>query len=72
VDYPKTVKRYNLELNPKDRFDKAERPQGDPESRLSIIVHFFIIASATNASLFRQHFLMIPKELENSTKIDGD
>ncbi len=29
------------------------------------------LAGATNTFLFRQHFLSIPKELEDATKIDG-
>ncbi|MCJ7735300.1 MAG: ABC transporter permease subunit, partial [Anaerolineales bacterium] len=29
------------------------------------------MASATNTFLLRQHFMMIPKELEDSARIDG-
>jgi len=67
-----TAKKNNLQISIKDRFDKNERPKGDPKYRLSIIVNFSIIESATNASLFRQPFLMIPKELDKSTRIDRD
>jgi sn-glycerol 3-phosphate transport system permease protein len=38
-------------------------------SYLALIIPF--IASATNAFLFRQHFMTIPKELEDAAKIDG-
>ena len=34
------VKENNLKTSIKDRFDKTKNPKGDPESRLSIMVHF--------------------------------
>ncbi len=34
------VKENNLKTSIKDRFDKTKKPKGDPESRLSIMVHF--------------------------------
>jgi len=37
---PAKVKENNLKTSIKDRFDKTKRPKGDPESRLSIMVHF--------------------------------
>jgi len=37
---PAKVKENNLKTSIKDRFSKAKKPKGDPESRLSIMVHF--------------------------------
>ena len=37
---PAKVKENNLKTSIKDRFDKTKKPKGDPESRLSIMVHF--------------------------------
>ena len=37
---PAKVKENNLKTSIKDRFDKTKNPKGDPESRLSIMVHF--------------------------------
>ena len=37
---PIKVKENNLKTSIKDRFDKSKKPKGDPESRLSIMVHF--------------------------------
>ncbi|MBA7513196.1 hypothetical protein ES705_05206 [subsurface metagenome] len=37
---PVKVKENNLKTSIKDRFSKTKRPKGDPESRLSIMVHF--------------------------------
>jgi hypothetical protein len=37
---PVKVKENNLKTSIKDRFSKTKKPQGDPESRLSIMVHF--------------------------------
>lgn len=37
---PVKVKENNLKTSIKNRFDKIKRPKGDPESRLSIMVHF--------------------------------
>ena len=37
---PAKVKENNLKTSIKDRFSKAKRPKGDPESRLSIMIHF--------------------------------
>jgi len=37
---PAKVKENNLKTSIKDRFDKTKKPKGDPESRLSITVHF--------------------------------
>ena len=37
---PAKVKENNLKTSIKDRFTKTKRPKGDPESRLSIMVHF--------------------------------
>ena len=37
---PVKVKENNLKTSIKDRFDKTKKPKGDPESRLSIMVHF--------------------------------
>jgi len=37
---PAKVKDNNLKTSVKDRFDKTKNPKGDPESRLSIMVHF--------------------------------
>ena len=37
---PVKVKENNLKTSIKNRFDKNKRPKGDPESRLSIMVHF--------------------------------
>ncbi|MBA3062572.1 MAG: DDE transposase, partial [Atribacteria sp.] len=37
---PAKVKENNLKTSIKDRFDKNKKPKGDPESRLSIMVHF--------------------------------
>jgi len=37
---PVKVKKNNLKTSVKDRFYKNKKPKGDPESRLSIIVHF--------------------------------
>ena len=37
---PAKVKENNLKTSIKDRFSKTKRPKGDPESRLSIMVHF--------------------------------
>jgi len=34
------VKENNLKTSIKDRFNKTKKPKGDPESRLSIMVHF--------------------------------
>lgn len=36
---PVKVKENNLKTSIKDRFSKTKRPKGDPESRLSIMVH---------------------------------
>jgi len=37
---PVKVKENNLKTSIRDRFSKTKRPKGDPESRLSIMVHF--------------------------------
>jgi len=37
---PAKVKENNLKTSIKDRFSKTKKPKGDPESRLSIMVHF--------------------------------
>jgi hypothetical protein len=37
---PVKVKENNLKTSIKDRFDKTKKPKGDPESRLSIMIHF--------------------------------
>lgn len=37
---PVKVKENNLKTSIKNRFDKTKKPKGDPESRLSIMVHF--------------------------------
>ncbi|MEA3454690.1 MAG: transposase [Candidatus Caldatribacteriota bacterium] len=37
---PVKVKENNLKTSIKNRFSKTEKPKGDPESRLSIMVHF--------------------------------
>jgi hypothetical protein len=37
---PANVKENNLETSAKDRFDKDQRPKGDPEASLGIMVHY--------------------------------
>jgi len=49
---PVKVKENNLKASIKDRFDKTKRPQGDPESRLSIMVHFPQPFQKENSYLF--------------------
>jgi len=37
---PANVKENNLETSAKDRFDKDQRPKGDPGARLGTMVHY--------------------------------
>ena len=67
---PVKVKENNLKTSIKDRFSKTKRPKGDPESRLSIMVHFhYGIFSGVTYGIYYSFEGLAPRFLKNDLTI---